>query len=183
MVGHFHSKLQGTHLAYPGSPEPLNSGQIGEHTASIVSVDDGRVTVTFERLNETEYVEAELDVAGFADSAALVQAVHEKANSVVTKPGAIFCRLRLVGAAPASLDPDLHALGEELAARYPGFELVEDYQAFDLDDIAREGNTVRAAFVNAMRAKIAGAAAADAAMLQSALRYGLLAFAKKRLRA
>jgi DNA repair protein SbcD/Mre11 len=183
MVGHFHSKLQGTHHAYPGSPEPLNSGQDGEHTASIVSVDDGRVTVTFERLNETEYVEAELDVAGFADSAALVQAVHEKAQSVVTKPGAIFCRLRLVGAAPASLDPDLHALGEELAARYPGFELVEDYQAFDLDDIAREGNTVRAAFVNAMRAKIAGAAAGDAAMLQSALRYGLLAFAKKRLRA
>jgi exonuclease SbcD len=183
MVGHFHGKLQGSHHAYPGSPEPLNSSQDGEHTASIVSIEDGRVSVTFERLNETEYVEAELDVAHYADSAALVNAVEEKVQSIVTKPGAIFCRLRLGGAAPASLDPDLHALREELTARYPGFELVEDYQSFDLDAIAREGNTVRAAFVNAMRAKIAAAAAADAAMLQSALRYGLLAFAKKRLRA
>jgi exonuclease SbcD len=183
MVGHFHGKLRGSHHAYPGSPEPLNIGQDGEHTASIVSIDDGFVTVTFKRLNETEYVETELDVAGFADSAALTQAVHDKVRSVVVKPGSIFCRLRLVGAAPASLDPDLHALREELTARYPGFELVEDYQAFDLDAIAREGNTVRAAFVNAMRAKIAVAAPGDSAMLQSALRYGLLAFSKKRLRA
>jgi DNA repair exonuclease SbcCD nuclease subunit len=183
MVGHFHGQLQDSHHAYPGSPEPLNSVQDGEHTASIVSVEDGRVTVTFERLDDTKYVEAELDVAEFADFAALTHAVQEKALGIVTKPGAIFCRLRLVGAAPMSLDPDLHALREELAARYPGFELVEDYEAFDLDAIAREGNTVRAAFVNAMRVKIAGAAAGDAVMLQSALRYGLLAFAKKRLRA
>jgi exonuclease SbcD len=183
MVGHFHGKLHGTHHAYPGSPEPLNSSQDGEHTASIVNVEDGRVSVTFEQLNATRYIEAELDVAGFADSAALANAVREKVSSVVAEPGAVFCRLRLVGAAPSSLDPDLHALREELTARYPGFELIEDYQAFDLDAIAREGNTVRAAFVNAMRAKIAGAAAGDAEMLQSALRFGLLAFAKKRLRA
>jgi DNA repair exonuclease SbcCD nuclease subunit len=183
MVGHFHGKVQASHHAYPGSPEPLNAGQDGEHTASIVTVDDGRVTVTFEPLNKTRYLDAEIDVAGYEDSAALVQAVRENAASVIPNPGSIFCRFRLIGGAPASLDPDLHALRDEMIARYPGFELVEEYRAFDLDAIAHEGNTVRAAFVTAMRERIAGAGGEELATQQAALRYGLLAFAKKRLRA
>jgi DNA repair exonuclease SbcCD nuclease subunit len=183
MVGHFHGKLQGSHHAYPGSPEPLNVTQDGEHTASIVTVDGGRVSVAFEPLNKTRYVEAELDVAAYEDSTALVHAIREKAASVVGNPGSIFCRFRLVGAASASLDPDLQILRDELAARYPGFELVEDFQSFDLDAIAREGNTVRAAFVTSMRARIARAGDAELATLQAALRFGLLAFAKKKLRA
>ena len=95
----------------------------------------------------------------------------------------VFCRLRLVGAAPASLDPDLASLREELVAQYPGFELVEDFAAFDLDAIAREGNTVRSAFVREMRARIARATPSESPALETALRFGLLAFAKKRLRA
>jgi DNA repair exonuclease SbcCD nuclease subunit len=183
MVGHFHGKSQGTHHAYPGSPEPLNFTQDGEHTASMVTVDGGRVTVEFERLNQTLYVDAELDVAGYEDSAALVQAIRSKAASVVSIPGSTFCRFRLLGAAPASLDPDLHALRDELTERFPGFELIEDYEAFDLDAIAHEGNTVRAAFVAAMRKRIARAVDGELATEQAALRYGLLAFAKKKLRA
>ena len=183
MVGHFHGKLQGTHHAYPGSPEPLNVGQDGEHTASIVTIGDGRVNITFEQLNKTRYVDAELDVAEFGDSAALVQAVRAKAAAVVSDPGDIFCRLRLVGAAPASLDPDLQALRDELTSRYLGFELLEEYKSFDLEAIAHEGNTVRAAFVTEMRKRMAAAGGAELGVLQTALNYGLLAFAKKRLRA
>jgi len=183
MVGHFHGKLQGLHHAYPGSPEPLNPSEDGEHTASIVSVGDGRVTVSFERLNSTRYVETDVDVAECGDSTALARVIRERAASVVTEPGSVFCRLRLVGAAPASLDPDLLSLREELIAMYPGFELVDDFQAFDLEAIAREGNTVRSAFVSEMRTRIAGATAGEAAVLEAALRFGLLAFAKKGLRA
>jgi len=168
---------------YPGSPEPLNVSQDGEHTASIVTIEDGRVSLDFKRLNETEFVDAELNVEPFADSAALVQAVREHAASVVRRPGLIFCRFRLIGAAPASLDVDLQSLSVELKERYPGFELIDDYRAFDLETIAHEGNTVRAAFVNAMRARIASAADGERPELQAALRYGLLAFAKKGLRA
>ena len=73
MVGHFHGKLHGTHHAYPGSPEPLNPAEDGEHTASIVAIDDGRVSVSVEPLNATRYVEAALDVAACADSAALAR--------------------------------------------------------------------------------------------------------------
>jgi len=183
MVGHFHGLLQGPHHAYPGSPEPLNRNQDGEHTASIVTVDGGRVSVTFERINKTRYVDAELDVAGFGDSAALVQAVREKVASSIPYPGSIFCRFRLTGAAQASLDPDLHALRDDMTLQYPGFELVEDYQAFDLDAIANEGNTVRAAFVVTMRERMTSADDDERLLLQFALRYGLLAFAKKKLRA
>ncbi|HKW44206.1 MAG TPA: metallophosphoesterase, partial [Candidatus Eremiobacteraceae bacterium] len=110
MVGHFHGKSRGAHHAYPGSPEPLNSAQDGEHTASIVTVDRGRVDVSFEPINRTRYIDDELDVAQFGDSAALLHAVRAKAESAVTEPGAVFCRIRLIGAAPASLDADLQPL-------------------------------------------------------------------------
>jgi len=183
MVGHFHGMLQGPHHAYPGSPEPLNRNQDGEHTASIVTVDGGHVNVAFERLNKTRYVDSDLDVSAFGDSAALVQAIREKAASSIPNPGSVFCRLRLSGAAQASLDPDLHTLRTDMTLQYPGFELVEDYQAFDLDAIANEGNTVRAAFVAAMRERMAGTDDEELSVLQSALRYGLLAFANKKLRA
>lgn len=183
MVGHFHGMLQGARHAYPGSPEPLNRNQDGEHTASIVTIDGGRVSVTFERINKTRYVDAELDLAGFGDSAALVQAVREKAASSIPHPGSTFCRFRLVGAAQASLDPDLRTLRDDMSLQYPGFELVEEYQSFDLDAIANEGNTVRAAFVATMRERMAGAEDEELRVLQLALRYGLLAFAKKKLRA
>jgi exonuclease SbcD len=183
MVGHFHGKSQATHHAYPGSPEPLNRSEDGEHTASMVTVDGDRAIVTFEQFNETRYVSEELDVAEFGDSALLARAIREKAAASVPEPGSVFCRLHLIGAAQASLDPDLQPLRAEMSARYPGFELIEEYQAFDLDAIANEGNTVRAAFVVAMRKKISVAAATESAELQAALRYGLLAFAKKRLHA
>jgi exonuclease SbcD len=183
MVGHFHGKLQGAHHAYPGSPEPLNPAEDGEHTASILTIDGGHVSISFETLNATRYVDADLDVAACGDAAALAQSIREKAASVVSQPGSVFCRLRLAGAAPASLDPDLSSLQEELIAQYPGFELIEDFAAFDLDAIAREGNTVRSAFVSEMQTRIASATPGETSVLEAALRFGLLAFAKKRLRA
>ena len=182
MVGHFHGKLQGAHYAYPGSPEPLNVSQDGEHTASIVTIADGTVNVGFEPLNATRYVVADLDVSPYADSAILEGAIKERLASVVTAPGSIFCRLRLVGAAASSLDPDLQALRSEIREAYPGSDLVAEFAAFDLDAIEHEGNTVRAAFVRETRSRItAASSAAEREELASALKLGLLAFARKRL--
>ncbi len=182
MVGHFHGKLQGAHYAYPGSPEPMNINQDGEHTASIVTIADGGVNVAFEPLNETRYVVDDFDVTPYADSAALERAVKERVASIVTVPGSVFCLLRLVGAAPPSLDPDLQTLSADLREAYPGFALVADFAAFDLDAIQHEGNTVRAAFVREARSRIAGAnSLAEREELEAALRFGLLAFARKRL--
>jgi exonuclease SbcD len=182
MVGHFHGKLQGAHYAYPGSPEPLNINQDGEHTASIITVADGAVNVGFEALNATRYVVADLDVSPYADSAGLEVAIKGRLASVVTAPGSIFCRLRLVGAAAPSLDPDLQALRAEIREAYPGSDLVADFAAFDLDAIEHEGNTVRAAFVRETRTRIAAASStAEREELATALKLGLLAFARKRL--
>ena len=184
MLGHFHAKLQGRHFAYPGSPEPLNVTQDGDHTASIVTIADGAINVAFEPLNETSYVLADFDISPHADSADLERAVKERAASIVTAPGSVFCRLRLVGAAAPSLDLDLQRLRADLRDRYPGFELVEHYAAFDLEAIASEGNTVRAAFVRATQALIAAAASpAEREELEAAQRFGLIAFARKRLHA
>ncbi|HLJ82629.1 MAG TPA: metallophosphoesterase [Candidatus Eremiobacteraceae bacterium] len=182
MVGHFHGKLQGTHYAYPGSPEPLNVSQDGEHTASIVTIADGTVNVGFEPLSATRYVVTDLDVAPYADSSSLEDAIKERFASIVTAPGSIFCRLRLVGAAPPSLDPDLQALRAEIREAYPGSDIVPEFAAFDLDAIEHEGNTVRAAFVREARSRIAAASSvAEREELASALKLGLLAFARKRL--
>src|SRR5579864_7722363 len=42
MVGHFHGLVRGPRHAYPGSLEPHSFAQDGRHTASVVTIEDGR---------------------------------------------------------------------------------------------------------------------------------------------
>jgi exonuclease SbcD len=181
MVGHFHSMMQGKHYAYPGSPEPLSVAQDGRHTASLVTIDGGLIDVSFVDLNATRYVTQDFDVSPFGDRSALANAVAASLRSVVTDPGAIFCRVRLVGNAQSSLDLDVTDLQRELQTEFPGVVVEDAFAAIDPQEVAREGYTVRAEFVREMLRRIAEAGPDERERLQLALRYGLQAFAGKRL--
>jgi DNA repair exonuclease SbcCD nuclease subunit len=182
MVGHFHAMLQGPNYAYSGSPEPLNFAQDGRHTASLVSVEDGRLGLDFIDINATRYVEAEVDMAGIGDRAHAAEAIQAKVAGQISSPREVFCRVRLVGAAPPTLDLDADDLEKELESSFPGIEITADYATFDLDEIEREGHTVRAAFVKALRERRAQSQEADGVLVDKALQYGLLAFARRELR-
>jgi DNA repair protein SbcD/Mre11 len=181
MVGHFHGQLAGPHYAYPGSLEPHTFGKIGRHTASIVTVEDGRTSVEFVDVNRVRYEDIEFDVSPFGDRAALAAALGERIASVVDDPGTAVCRARLVGVAQRTLDVDAASLQRELEERYEGLVVVDAFAAFDLQAIADEGRTVRAGFVRHMQDRIERADEAERATLERALRYGLLAFAGKNL--
>ncbi len=181
MVGHFHGMLRGKHYAYPGSLEPHSAAQDGRHTASLVTVEDGRVAVDFVDINATKYVALDFDLSEIGDRAALLNAVSGRLRAVVDRPGEVFCRLRLVGNAPPTLDVDGADLQRDLQAQFPGATVEEAFAAIDPDAIAREGYTVRAEFVREMQRRIAAANDAQRPLLERALRYGLQAFAGKRL--
>jgi hypothetical protein len=179
MLGHFHGLTRSSLFAYPGSPEPHNFSQDGRHTASIVSIDDGHVSAEFTDINRMRYVDLVFDVAPFGDQAALAAALREQLEKTVTEPGQVFCRVRLSGEAQPTLDADTTFLEADLAGQFPGLQLVEEFAVFDYDALLREGRTVRSEFIRTMRERIAVALPAEQPLLEQALRYGMLAFAKK----
>ncbi len=181
MLGHFHSQLSGEGYAYPGSPEPQTSAQAGRHTASLVSVERGTVDVEFLDINRTRFVAIDFDVTGMNDRAALCKVLRSQIAAVVTAPGEIFCRVRLVGAAATTLEASSGDLTEELAPEFPGLEITDAFASFDLDAIENEGHTVRAEFVRSMHRRREAAGADERLVIDRAVRMGLLAFAGKPL--
>lgn len=181
MVGHFHGQLAGPHYAYPGSLEPHAFGDIGRHTSSIVTVEEGRTSVEFVDIGRVRYEDIEFDVSPFGDRPALAGALRARIASAVDDPANVVCRVRLVGAAQHSLDVDASSLQRELAESNEGVVVVDAFAAFDLQAIVDEGRTVRSGFVKHMRDRIDGAGDAERPALERALRYGLLAFAGKNL--
>lgn len=179
MVGHFHGLLQSPRYAYPGSLEPHTTAQDGRHTASLLTIEGGRVSVEFIDVNHVRYVDVDFDVGAYGDRAALARAVGDRLETTTSGNGATYCRVRLGGAAQESLDLDAAALEDDLGERFPGTKIVDESAAIDLDAAEREGRTVRAHFVRTMRQRIAAAPESERPMLQDALRYGMLAFARK----
>lgn len=179
MLGHFHGMLQGKRYAYPGSLEPHTTAQDGRHTASIVTVEDGRVSADFVDVNRVRYLDLVLDVGPYGDRAALERAVEEAVAAAAAGDGSTYCRVKLCGAAQESLDLDPFALEADLGERFPGTRVLDESASIDFEAALREGRTVRAQFVRTMLARIASAPPAERPALEAALRYGMLAFARK----
>lgn len=179
MVGHFHGMLQAPRYAYPGSLEPHTVAQDGRHTASLVTIEDGRVSADFIDVNRVRYVDVDIDITQYGYQAELARGTEERVAAASAGVGATYCRVRLGGAAQESLDLDAATLEADLAERFPGIRIVDGSAAIDLDAAAREGRTVRAHFVRTMRERIAGAPTTERPLLEDALRYGMLAFVRK----
>lgn len=177
MVGHFHGHLQGARYAYPGSLEPHHFAQDGRHTASLVTVEDGNVSVEFIDVNRVRYLDLAFDLSAYGDRVALADALRDRLSALVDDPATTYCRVRLEGEAQPSLDLDRSELEGQLSERYPGIVLVDESAAFDYEAVLREGKTVRAEFVRTMRRKIAAASELERPLFERALRYGMLAFA------
>jgi hypothetical protein len=137
------------------------------------------VTADFIDVNRVRYVDLLFDISAFGDRAALVGALDERLAAIDAESAGAICRLRLVGEAQSTLDVDVGATETELGQRYEGLVLVEDFATFDLDEVLREGRTVRAEFVREMRAKIDLADVAERPLLERALRFGMLAFSER----
>ncbi len=76
MLGHFHwhaCKASATRIRVRSKPH--HPGQGGRHTASLVTLEDGRVGLEFIDVNRTRYADADVDLSEFGDRAALADGV------------------------------------------------------------------------------------------------------------
>ena len=147
LLGHFHDGYDDGLLCYPGSPEPLGWGERhGNHGASLVTIDGGRVTARHIPIATRRYVERAVSVAGAASSAD-VEAI---ATAAAASEAGACLRLVLQGEIAPGCTVDLDALSERLGDGLEELVLVDRTRpAYDLEAIARE-RSVRGRFVGRM---------------------------------
>jgi exonuclease SbcD len=148
LLGHFHTPKDAARYTYPGNPDPLEFGELGERGAVLIEVTgDGAVS----RERHDVSVTTVHDLAVELDGCDSVGDVRDQISTVLPAPGG-WIRLRLsgdVGSDCAFHPADLEDLLEDFDAHQ--VQVQEVRVGYDLDAIALEQGTVRAAFVQSVR--------------------------------
>ena len=109
LAGHIHAGSDDGTVAYPGSPEPLDWSETGQHAYLLVDVEGHNVTVTPYAVNTRSYLESIVDCTGAASSSEIEQRVERQ---VEVDPN-LCLSVRLVGA----VVPGCRVSTDALAAR------------------------------------------------------------------
>jgi len=185
LLGHYHDmrlRPQGRPLyGYPGSPEPLDFGEAGDHFVLLLECGPGSVTAEPQKFNQVIYETAEIDITGMEHSDVVRQAICALAGNPGPSPA--IMRVTLVGQADPHLDLDTESLLGSCAQHFRYLDPIIDRTEppFDLEQIRQE-RTTRGAFVRMMEEKIQGAQGREREILEKALQYGLQAFAGQEVR-
>lgn len=187
LLGHYHDmrlRPQERPLyGYPGSPEPLDFGEAGDHFVLLLECGPGSVAVQPQprKFNQVLYETAEIDVTGMEHSDKVRQAICALAGNPGPSPA--IMRVTLVGQADPHLDLDIESLLASCAQHFRYLDPIIDRTEppFDLDQIRQE-RTTRGAFVRMMEQRIMGAQGREREILERALQYGLQAFAGQEVR-
>lgn len=148
MVGHFHTPRDGAFHTYPGNPEPLAFGEVGERGAVLITVDDaGAVTRQRHRVAVSQISDVDVDLTGVTSGAELRDRVAARLADVtgtvrVTLMGEVAPDVEINPADFADVAPHLDAM----VARIGRLGV-----AYDFEVMAQE-QTVRGQFVRDVRA-------------------------------
>lgn len=199
-LGHIHKPSEirvGDALAvYPGSPEPLDFGEIGKHGVYLVVLREGPsrpelVGARFIPMASREVQVYEVDVTGLDTEEKVRNAILGLGTATSRKND--MWKVRLIGAADASMLIDAAALEKELSGEFYSIRIISDYYPdYDVESLCREGeNSLQARFVRRIK-EIAksrrdqgderGAAAAELALYYGldALNRGEILFRRRR---
>jgi exonuclease SbcD len=174
LAGHVHAASAADRVIYPGSPEPLGWGDVGEHCYAVVSATDG--VAQLERLvqvNETRYEVRALDCEGVESDAE----IRDKLASLLATDGAtssLYLRVELTGEVARGCVVDPQALAEPYQGSYGAIAIVDNtVPAFDYQQIATRP-TADGLFVRDLLAQIEAVDdPASRRVLSLALRAGL----------
>jgi len=183
LLGHYHEMRlrpqDAPRYAYPGSPEPLDFSEQGDHFVLLLSVDAGRVSVEPYKINDVEYQTLSIDVSEMSTSDEIRAAIKASGGGESAGP---ITRVVLTGQPEQDLDIDRDALLSAAAQDFRYLDIVNRTEPpFDLEQM-REETTTRGAFVRMLQQRMDTAPEAERVTLQNALYYGLRAFAGQEIR-
>jgi len=188
LVGHYHrarmyppagqaSAQRSPVFAYPGSPEPLDFSEEGEHYVLRLAVDGSGASPQLVPFGRVSYRTLPVDVSGMATS-------DEVRAALMALPGeGSMVRAVLEGMLDPEVDLDVGTLYNACAERFAFLDIVDRTEpGYDLDELAGQ-TTTRGTFVKLMRAKTEGLSGEEAEVARLALLYGLRAFDGRELKA
>lgn len=185
LLGHYHDmRLRPPErplYGYPGSPEPLDFGEAGDHFVFLLEAGPSGVTVQPQKFNQVIYETAEIDITGMEHSDRVREAIIALAGG--HNPSPAIMRVTLVGQADIHLDLNTESLLASCAQYFRYLDPIADRTdpPFDLDEIRLE-RTTRGAFVREMEKRVGAVQGGEREVLEKALQYGLQAFAGQEVR-
>lgn len=176
LLGHYHAaRLHESRFAYPGSPEPLDFAEEGEHYVLTLTIDESGVIPQLLPFGHVSYRTHRLDVTSMLTS-------DEMRTAILALAGGSITRVVLEGQLHPDVDLDVDALYNSCVERFTYLDIVDRTQpAYDLDALADE-STTKGAFVRLLQTRMASLSGEDRAVAEAALVYGLRAFERKEVR-
>ena len=183
LLGHYHgmytSPADQPTFGYPGSPEPLDFGEAGQHYVLLLNVDSTATTVEALPINEVTYRSEQIDVSAMSTSDEIREAIVGLTGESAEKE---IIRVTLEGQADPDLRIDQAALLSATADLFRYLNIVDaTTDSLPLDDLAQE-RTTRGAFVRLMNERIENAEGTERQRLEGARFHGLRAFENQEVR-
>ena len=126
-LGHIHrTGAVRENICYPGSLEPLDFSEEGEHGYIFVDDESGKLVPRFVSFASTRFVTAKLDVSGITD----YNTLRDRAREALDAGPDDYARLVITGVCDRSLD--MSYLKDELEGNFR-YLLVEDESTADYD--------------------------------------------------
>lgn len=165
LLGHFHTPRSTAHLVYPGNPEPLTFGELGDRGAAEVDFGTPTPTVKIHQVNTFLLSDVEVDVTGCQHSESLIQ----RALDALPEGADTGTRVRLVGELALGIQLGPSQLVKRLRQEDRCVDVVFSVRpALDLDELSRSAD-IRGQFVRGLMARDDF----ESELVQSALRAGV----------
>ena len=135
-LGHIHKPgAVRENICYPGSLEPLDFSEDGDHGYILVEEEDGKFIPRFVPFASTRFISSEVDITGITDHSALKEKIR---TSVGAGPGD-HVRVKLTGMRDPSMD--LSFLKDEMEGGYRYLCVVDGTRAdYDLIRLYRDNS-------------------------------------------
>ncbi len=177
LLGHYHGARlyprEAPRFAYPGSPEPLDFAEEGEHCVARLNVDDGAFSCSLLPFGRVRYQTLATDVSGMESSDEVRTAIAAFGDA------SLIARVVLSGDLSPDVNLSLQSLYDACAERFAYLDIADRTQpAYRLDEIAEE-STTKGAFARLMRERIEASEGDEREIAEAALLYGLQAFDRK----
>ncbi|MCI0814321.1 MAG: DNA repair exonuclease [Chloroflexi bacterium] len=177
LLGHYHAPRldppEAPRYAYPGSPEPLDFAEEGEHCVAQLDVDAGSFSCSLLPFGRVRYQSFATDVSGMESSD------EARAAIVALGDASTIARIVLGGELNPDVDLSLQSLYDSCAEHFSYLDIVDRTQpAYRIDEIAEE-STTKGAFARLMLERVESTAGDEREIAEAALLYGLQAFDRK----